>query len=413
MHPSSRDMMLICLAAWLRSFGVGFLGVVLGVFLYRQGFSSTAIGLLVAAGLAGAAAATTLVTLRADRLGRRKTLFFLSLLTAAGVLPLIARSGLLLLIPVAFLGMLNGMGTDRSAAFALEQAIIPGLVSDQRRTWSLAWYNLVLDASGALGALAGGFPLFAQRWWNLDLNSAYRASFLCYVAASIVSGLLYLRLTPQVEIRDTPPRDREAAAVSPATRSTVTKLAALFSIDSLGGGLLADALVSYWFFRRFGVAENRLAILFFAVHVLNAVSHLGAAALAKRFGLVRTMVFTHLPSSVFLIAASLAPSAKWAVALFLLRESLVEMDVPTRQSYVAAVVRPSERTFASGVTNLTRNISWAVSASFAGLFMQTVSLSFPLFLGGGLKIFYDLLLWRAFRHVAPPEERATGTQVVG
>jgi len=402
----ARDVTLIYAAAWLRSFGIGFLGVVLGVFLYRQGFNSTAIGLVVAAGLAGAAAATAIVTLKADRIGRRKTLFVLSLLTAAGVFPLILGSAIAVLAPVAFFGMLNGMGTDRSAAFALEQAIIPGLVSDQRRTWSLAWYNLVLDASGALGALAGGIPLVAQRWWNMDLNASYRALFICYVAASLVSGGLYLFLTSQVEIRDT----KEPAKVLPATRATVTKLAALFSVDSLGGGLLTDALVSYWFFRRFGVAENKLAILFFAVHVLNALSHLGAAALAKRIGLVKTMVFTHLPSSIFLIAASFAPSARWAVALFLLRESLVEMDVPTRQSYVAAMVRPSERTFASGVTNLTRNMSWAISASVAGIFMQRVSLSFPLFLGGSLKIVYDLLLWRAFRHAAPPEELEATTR---
>ena len=406
MNSLARDVTLIYAAAWLRSFGIGFLGVVLGVFLYRQGFNSTAIGLVVAAGLAGAAAATAIVTLKADRIGRRKTLFVLSLLTAAGVFPLILGSGIAVLAPVAFFGMLNGMGTDRSAGFALEQAIIPGLVSDQRRTWSLAWYNLVLDASGALGALAGGIPLVAERWWNMDLNASYRALFICYVAASLVSGGLYLFLTSQVEIRDT----KEPAKVLPATRATVTKLAALFSVDSLGGGLLTDALVSYWFFRRFGVAENKLAILFFAVHILNALSHLGAAALAKRIGLVKTMVFTHLPSSIFLIAASFAPSARWAVALFLLRESLVEMDVPTRQSYVAAMVRPSERTFASGVTNLTRNMSWAISASVAGIFMQRVSLSFPLFLGGSLKIVYDLLLWRAFRHAAPPEELGAATR---
>ena len=409
MSSRTRDITLIYIAAWLRSFGIGFLGVVLGVFLYRQGFNSTAIGLVVAAGLAGAAAATMFVTLKADRIGRRKTLFALSLLTAAGVVPLIFGSGMAVLAPLAFFGMLNGMGTDRSAAFALEQAVIPGLVSDQRRTWSLAWYNVVLDSSGALGALAGGIPLVAQRAWNVDLNASYRTLFTCYIAASLVSGVLYLCLTSQVEARES----KEPAKVSPATRATVTKLAALFSVDSLGGGLLTDALVSYWFFRRFGIAENKLAVLFFTVHILNALSHLGAAALAKRIGLVKTMVFTHLPSSVFLIAASFAPSAKWAVVLFLLRESLVEMDVPTRQSYVAAVVRPNERTFASGVTNLTRNMSWAVSASVAGVFMQRVSLSFPLFLGGSLKILYDLLLWRAFRHVAPPEELAVQTRPAG
>jgi predicted MFS family arabinose efflux permease len=185
----------------------------------------------------------------------------------------------------------------------------------------------------------------------------------------------------------------------------VKRLAGLFAIDSLGGGLLTDALVSFWFFRRFGLTEDKLAVLFFAVHVLNALSHLGAAAIARRIGLIKTMVFTHLPSSIFLIAASLVPSPRWAVVLFLLRESLVEMDVPTRQSYVAAVVCPEERTFASGVTNLGRNLSWAVSSSVAGLLMQRIAFSAPLFIGGGLKIIYDFLLWRAFRHVAPPEEQ--------
>lgn len=405
MASSSRDMVLICCAAALRSFGIGLMGVVLGVFLYREGFSSTAIGLVIATGLAGAAAATAAVTLRADRLGRRKTLFVLSLLTAAGAIPLLFHSPVMLVGLVAFVGMLNGMGTDRSAAFALEQAIIPGLVPDARRTWSLAWYNLVLDSAGALGALAAGFPFLANRWWGLDVMTAYERLFAGYVFLNVLSGAICLLLSGNVEtVRGAGP-EREAAAISPETRSTVAKLASLFAIDSLGGGLLTDALVSYWFFRRFNIAENKLAVLFFVVHILNALSHLGAAALAKRIGLVRTMVFTHLPSSVFLIAAGIVPSASWAVGLFLLRESLVEMDVPTRQSYVAAVVGPHERTFASGVTNLTRTLSWAVSSSVAGVLMQHVRFSAPLLFGGGLKILYDLLLWRAFRHVAPPEER--------
>jgi hypothetical protein len=301
--------------------------------------------------------------------------------------------------------MLNGMGTDRSPSFALEQAMIPGLVPDEKRTWSLAWYNLVLDAGGALGALAAGFPLLANRWWGLDVTTAYERLFEGYILVNVLSGTLCLLLSRNVEITRSDSTSRETAVVSPETRSTVAKLASLFAIDSLGGGLLTDALVSYWFFRRFGIAENQLAVLFFAVHVLNALSHLGAAALAKRIGLVRTMVFTHLPSSVFLILAGIVPSASWAVVLFLLRESLVEMDVPTRQSYVAAVVGPHERTYASGVTNLTRTLSWAVSSSVAGVLMQQVRFSAPLLLGGGLKILYDLLLWRAFRHVVPPEER--------
>jgi MFS family permease len=379
--------------------------VILGVFLYRRGLSSIAIGIVLAAGIAGSAAGTIFVTFRADAFGRRRTLCCLSLLTALGAAALIFNFALPMLVAVAFLGMLNGMGTDRSAAYALEQALIPSLVPDERRTWSLAWYSLVLDASGALGALAAALPLVMQRHLGLDLNLAYRYVFLGYAAINLVSAGLYLLLSAEVEHPQVNLPGKINLPVSQHTKSTVKKLSALFAIDAFGGGFLIDALVAYWFFRRFGIAENNLAVLFFVVHILNALSHLGAAWLAKRIGLIKTMIFTHLPSSIFLIAVPLAPSPTWAIILFLLRESLVEMDVPTRQSYVAGVVPPEERTYASGVTNLTRNLSWAASSSLAGVFMQTVAFSAPLLLGGGLKILYDVLLWRAFRHVAPPEEK--------
>jgi MFS family permease len=403
-RKSVRNLSIIYIAAWMRSFGIGLLGVVLGVFLYREGYSSTAIGLVIAAGLAGAATGTVFITFKADRLGRRRTLFVLSLLTAVGSLPLIFHFGLPAMVLIAYLGMLNGMGLDRSPAFALEQATIPGLVSDEKRTWALAWYSVVLDASGALGALAASIPIAAEKLWRVDLARSYRYLFIGYAAICVLTALLYLLLSEDVEIR------KEGAlgtrvAVSPETKSTIKRLSALFAIDAFGGGFLTDALVSYWFFRRFGIAESQLALLFFTVHVLNALSHLGAAWLARRIGLIKTMVFTHLPSSMFLIAAAFMPSPRWAIALFLLRESLVEMDVPTRQSYVAAVVQPGERTFAAGVTNLVRNGAWAAASAVAGVFMQQVAFAAPLLLGGGLKIIYDGLLWRAFRHLAPPEER--------
>jgi MFS family permease len=403
-RKSVRNLAIIYVAAWMRSFGIGLLGVVLGVFLYREGYSSTAIGLVIAAGLAGAATGTVFITFKADRLGRRRTLFVLSLLTAAGSLPLIFHFGLPAMVLIAFLGMLNGMGTDRSPAFALEQATIPGLVSDERRTWALAWYSVVLDASGALGALAAGIPIAAQRWWSMDLARSYRYLFIGYAAISVLTALLYLLLSEDVEIRKEGTLGTRVP-ISPETQSTIKRLSALFAIDAFGGGFLTDALISYWFFRRFGIAESRLALLFFTVHVLNALSHLGAAWLARRIGLIKTMVFTHLPSSMFLIAAAFMPSPRWAIVLFLLRESLVEMDVPTRQSYVAAVVQPGERTFAAGVTNLVRNGAWAAASAVAGVFMQQVAFAAPLLLGGGLKIIYDGLLWRAFRHLEPPEER--------
>jgi MFS family permease len=319
-RESSRNLLVIYLAAWLRSFNIGFLGVVLGVYLSREGFSATAIGLVIAAGLAGAAAGTVFITFNADRLGRRRTLFALSLLTALGALPLILHVGLPAMLALAFLGMLNGMGTDRSPLFALEQAMIPGLVPDQRRTWALAWYSVVLDASGALGALAASLPLLLQRMWGVDLAAGYHALFIGYAAIHLLSAVLYLLLSADVEVQRITLPGKPVTRVSPETKSTLAKLCALFAIDAFGGGFLTDALVSYWFFRRFGIAENKLALLFFTVHVLNALSHLGAAWLARRLGLIKTMVFTHLPSSLFLIAAAFMPSARWAVLLFLLRE---------------------------------------------------------------------------------------------
>ena len=408
MH-NQRDRFLIYGAALLRALGIGLLGVLLGIVLFRAGASSLQIGLVIATGIAGGAAATSVVSFYGDMLGRRRTLVVLSLLASLGGIGLALTPRFSVLLAIAFVGMLNGTGTDRGAAFAMEQAVLPGLVSDTHRTWALSWYNVILDSGSAIGALAAGLPFLLQRWLALDRAASYAGIFFGYAALNLLSGILYLLMSPQVEVTQaTKPQSLHPVSpqsVSPETRSIVLKLTALFSLDSLGGGFLTDALVSYWFFRRFGIPEHSLGILFFAVHLLNAGSHLGAAWLAKKFGLVNTMVFTHLPSSLFLIAVPLAPSIKLAIPLFLLREALAEMDVPTRQSYVAAVVRPEERTFASGITNLSRNVCWAVGSSLAGVTMQSVAFSTPLVLGGGLKIGYDILLYRAFRHLKPPEEQ--------
>lgn len=403
-HSRGRDVALLCTAAFARSLGVGVLGVLLGIYLFRVGFSAEEIGLVIAAGLAGSAVATLLVSLRGDRFGRRRVLAALALLSAAGGLGLAWIPMRAALMPLAFIGMVNGMGTDRSASYALEQAIVPGLVGDERRTLALSWYNLVIDAGHALGALGAGLPMALHSLWGIPVLEAHRGIFIGYAALSLLSAILSICLPSAVEVSPKP--SIPTAVVSPATRRIVKNLTALFALDALGGGLLTDALVSYWFFRRFGTTEAALGALFFGVHVLNAVSHLGAAWLSRRIGLLNTMVFTHLPSSLFLMAVPLAPTLPLAVALFLLREALVEMDVPTRQSYIAAVVRPEERTFASGMTNLARNTLWAVSSSFAGMLMQDVALAAPLLLGGGFKIVYDVLLYRAFREVKPPEEEA-------
>ena len=404
-HPH-RDLALINAAGFLRSFGVGLMGVVLGIFLFRIGLSSLAIGFVIAAGLAGAALATIIVSFAADRVGRRRFLVVLSLLSAVGGLALAVSPSLPVLLSMAFVGMLNGTGTDRSASFALDQAVIPGLVSDVKRTLCLAWYNVLLDGGGALGALGAGVPIVLQHRLAFSLLSSYRVLFFGYTGLCLAVAALYLLLSPAVEIAS-PPAAKLTSRIEPEARRIVTKLTALVAVDAFGGGFLTDALVAYWFFRRFGVAEHDLGLVFFAVHILNACSHLGAAWLARRIGLVNTMVFTHLPSSLLLMAVPFAPSLKWALLLFLCREALVEMDVPTRQSYVAAMVKPSERSFASGMTNLARNIFWAVGSGVAGFLMQALTFSAPLLIGGGTKITYDLLLYRSFRRLRPPEEIGT------
>lgn len=402
-HPS-RDLALVNAAGFLRSLGVGLLGVVLGIYLFRLGLSSLAIGLVVATGLAGSALATIAVSFAADRLGRKNSLLCLSLLSTMGGLALALSPRLPLLLTMAFISMLNGTGTDRSAAFALDQAVVPGLVPDVKRTWKLAWYNVLLDAGGSLGALAAGLPILLQHHLAVPVLSSYRIVFFGFSGLCLIVAALYSLLSPAVEIADSLPSARMSSRISSDSKRIVAKITALFSLDAFGGGFLTDALVAYWFFRRFGIAEHDLGLVFFAVHILNAGSHLGAAWLARRIGLVNTMVFTHLPSSLFLMAVPFAPSLKWAVLLFLCREALVEMDVPTRQSYVAALVKPSERTFASGVTNLARNLFWAVGSGVAGLLMQVLSFSAPLLVGGAAKVAYDLLLYKSFRGLKPPEE---------
>jgi MFS family permease len=396
-----RDRFIINTAALVRSFGVGLMGVVLGIYLSRLGYSAFGIGVVVAVGLAGSAMATTVVGVAADRIGRKRFLVTMSLLTALGGLGLYASVNFSLLLVLAFLGMLNGTGTERSATYALEQAVIPGLGADERRTWNLAVYNVLIDGGGALGALGAGLPLVLQHHFGFSLLNSYQLLFLAYSGLYIMVAGLYLQLSPVVEIA---PNSMVSEAISARTKTAIGKLTALFSLDAFGGGFLTDALVSYWFFRRFGLSEQDLGLVFFVVHILNALSHLGAAWLASRIGLVNTMVFTHLPSSLLLMTVPFAASAKVAIALFLARETLVEMDVPTRQSYVASLVRPSERSFASAVTNVARAACWAMGSGVAGVLMQNLAFSAPLIVGGGTKITYDLLLYKLFRRLKPPEE---------
>ena len=395
------DRRILYAAAFVRALAIGMTGVIAGLYLAQLGLSPAASGLVIGGGLAGAALATLVATLRADRIGRRRLLVALSLLGAAGGAVVALGSSATVIAVAAVIGMLNGMGRDRGAALVIEQAILPATVSDAERTRAFAWYNVLQDVGHALGALLAGAPALLRAAFGLGELQSLRIGMLFAALLALAAVALYPRLSRAVEPADGARRP----PVSPETRRTLWRISSLFTLDSLGGGFLTAAMVSFFFFRRFGVDEAVLGPLFFAARLLNALSHLGAAWLARRIGLVNTMVFTHIPSSVLLASVAIAPNFIVAAVLFLLREGLVEMDVPTRQSYVMAVVRPEERTVAGGVTQMVRTASWAVGPPFAGLFMQGLSLASPLVIAAAMKIGYDVLLYAAFRKLKPPEEK--------
>jgi MFS family permease len=395
------DRRILYAAAFARATATGLVGVELGVYLSVHGLSAAAVGYVVAAGLAGAGLAALVATLIADAHGRRRLLVEVSVAGGAAALVMAAGSAPAVLAAAAFAGMANGMGRDRGAALIVEQAILPATVPDRERTRALARYNVIQDVGHAIGALLAGLPPVLGAALGLAPLTSHRATVGLYGALLLLPIGLYGRLSPRVEA---PARRR--APISPASRRILWRIGSLFALDSLGGGFLTTALLSYFFFERFGVREGTVAALFAAARVLNAGSHLGAAWLARRIGLVNTMVFTHVPSSLLLMTVAIVPSFPVAAALFLLREGLVEMDVPTRQSYVLALVRPEERTFASGATNLVRMAMWAVAPALAGVFMERLSLAVPLLIGAALKIAYDLLLCLSFRSLRPPEERS-------
>ena len=395
------DRSLLYATAFVRALATGMAGVVVGLYLAARGLDPAWIGAVVSAGLAGAALASLGVTLGGDRFGRRRTLIALTVLAGLSGLGFVLLSDPLTIALAAFVGMLNGMGRDRGAAAVIEQAVLPATTTDAERTQTFAWYNVLQDAGHAFGALLGGLPTLLQRLSISELR-AFELAMVTPALLLLCTVPLYARLSRHVEVATPPSGPR----LSPESRGVLWRIGALFAIDSIGGGFLTTALMAYFFFERFGVGPLAIGILFFIARLANALSHLAAAWLATRLGLLNTIVLTHMPSSLLLITLPWAPNFTVAALLFLLREGLVEMDVPTRQSYVMAVVRPAERLTASGITSLVRLGGWAVAPVVAGALMQSQSLALPLVIGAGIKIGYDGLLYAAFRSRKPPEETA-------
>ena len=401
MPPSSHEarwrhgLLLLSTAAGIRAFCIGLTGVLLGLYLARLGFTAGQLGLVVGCGLAGNAVATAWLAWVAPGMNRRALLFASTLLSGAGLIGMANVAAPLAIAGVAFVGLVNGMGRDRGPAQVIEQSLLSDRLTTGHGAGVMARYTAAQDVCASLGSLAAALPDLLPG----DPAETSRVLFVVAGLCSLIPIAIYAWLVPaDLGSRLLPTNHPQVDSTS---RRRIRGLTGLFALDSLGGGFLAGSIVSYWFFKRFGLSGEVIGPLFLAARGLNAGSYFAADALARRIGLVKTMVFTHFPSSAFLLVLPWAPSAPVAMLLFLAREALVQMDVPARQAFVAQATRPGERVYAFGVTGLARNVGWAAGPGLAGWSVEAWGLGAPLVIGAGLKMVYDLLLYRAFVREPP------------
>ena len=382
----------IFLARALRDFGDGFVAILLPVYLTALGLSAFDVGLVATLALFGSALLTLAAGFLAARYDVRALLLATSGLMIASGLAYAAANDYAVLLIVAFVGTINPSGGSTSVFVPLEHTVLSGAVEPARRTWAFARYSLLGALAGAAGSLAAAMP----EWLGTDTVTAIKMMFGFYAFLGLLGGLAYQRIPKGTHARSSAP-------LGPSRR-IVYKLAALFAIDSFAGGFVVQSLLALWLFQKFDLSLAAAGAFFFWSGVLSAFSFPVAAWIGARIGLVNTMVFTHIPSSLCLIAAAFAPSLEWALGLLLVRAALSQMDVPTRSSYVMAVVTEAERPAAASVTAVPRSLASAASPALAGALFAAGFQAWPLLLCGALKIAYDLMLLAAFRHIKPPEE---------
>ena len=400
----SRDILILFSTRVLRLFCYGLLSVVLALYLSAAGFTEAQIGLLFTLTLIGDALISLWLTTSADRLGRKRTLILGALLMAGAGVAFILTRNIMLLVMAAVLGVISPSGNEIGPFLSIEQASLTQLIPHARRTQVFAWYALAGSLATATGSLSGGWLaqiLQDSGWTPIE---SYRLILISYAVGGFLLLLLFINLTRSVEI--TPGQDDIKRILGlHRSRNVVLKLSSLFALDAFAGGLLVQSLIAYWFYVRFGVEPGVLGSIFFGANLLAGVSALLAIRLAERFGLINTMVFTHIPSNILLMLVPFMPTLPLAIGILLLRFSLSQMDVPTRQSYTMAVVTADERSAAAGVTGIARSVGASLSPVLTGLLFSIPALfSAPFFLSGGLKILYDLLLYREFHSIKPPEE---------
>jgi MFS family permease len=383
---------------FVRLFAYGALSVVLVFYLVGIGLTEEQTGLLLTLTLVGDTAVSLLLTTHADRFGRRYTLIAGAALMAIAGLVFAWTSTFLVLVIAGTIGVISPSGQEVGPFLSIEQASLSHVVSDRSRTDVLAWYTLLGSMAGALGALAGGAITRVLQSGSATDPDAYRAVVVLYAFLGVVLAVVFARLSGAIEPQSGGGTvERVGFAGLHQSRGVIARLSALFAVDAFGGGFVVQSFAAYWFHLRFGINPGALGVIFFWANVLAGISALAAARLAGKIGLIRTMVWTHLPSNVLLLSIPLMPTLPLAIATLLARFSISQMDVPARQSYVMAVVSANERSAAAGITGVARTIGAAISPLFVGLmFARPRWINLPFFIAGSIKIAYDLLLYRAF-----------------
>lgn len=404
------DLRLLFLSRTVRLFACGFIAIVLVLYLAALGYSESRVGVVLALTFLGDAVISLWLSTHADRWGRRQILLIGAALMAFGGAGMAATGNFTLLVLAATIGVISPTGAEVGPFLAVEQACLAHLVADRDRTRIFAWYHVAGFTASAVGALAGGGLVHALEHAGWSTVASYRALFWLFAAFGAALGVISRVLGPAVEA---PPATRRVAA-SPLgnllglheARGHVLRLSGLFALDAFAGGFVVQSFVAFWFYKKFGVSAAELGAIFFGANLLSGFSALAAVPLARRFGLVNTMVWTHIPSNLLLIGVALMPTLGGAIALYLLRFTISQMDVPTRQSYVNATVPAHERSAANGVTATARQAGVSTAPLIAGPLLGSAGYGGAIFvIGGGLKLFYDFALWRNFRAVKPPEEQ--------
>ena len=405
----SRDGKLILSARIVRTFAYGFLSIILAIYLKLIGFDEILIGLVLSATLVNSVIFTLVASFYADKIGRKKVLIIYSFLMSISGVIFLATDNYVALIAAALIGTINVTGSETGAFLSIEQATLPQTVKDlKKRTTIFAIYNMVGTFAMSAGVLLSGLPQILQNSYGLNQVESIKPLFLLYSLLAVVVIGIYFLLSKKIELElDNKDEKRKplTQVLSSNSKVIVGKLSALFAVDSFAGGFVIQSIVAYWFFTKFGTDLQGLALIFSVAGALTAFSFFVATKIAYRIGLIKTMVVTHISSNILLVLVAFATTFPIALGLYLARMGLSQMDVPTRQSYIVAIVREEEITAAAGITNTSRNIAQAVSPTITGVIIQSLWLSAPFVIGGLLKIVYDLGLYINFRKIKPPEEQ--------